>query len=223
MAHGSILYSGPINTELSGSSAYQVDLDQDFTFDYTVRFDGASGNNQLKPFIDARSAGNANAWVLSKPNGGAPLTLFGTNIDSTYAGNFPTNKVGYLYEQYDNNTVVGDWPSTADTEGYVGVAITDGVTSTNYGWVHLIYKAASTTTKTLVVVDYAYETTPNTPIIAGAITTPAEPLIACSTGRVTRVSTCSAVRPAAWVCTSTWAGTKSGNTSNLARSRTMPP
>lgn len=177
MAHGSILYSGPINTELSGSSAYQVDLDQDFTFDYTVRFDGASGNNQLKPFIDARSAGNANAWVLSKPNGGAPLTLFGTNIDSTYAGNFPTNKVGYLYEQYDNNTVVGDWPSTADTEGYVGVAITDGVTSTNYGWVHLIYKAASTTTKTLVVVDYAYETTPNTPIIAGAITTPAEPLI----------------------------------------------
>lgn len=177
MAHGSILYSGPVNTELSGTSAYMVDLNQDFTFDYSVRFDGFNTGNQLKPFVDARSAGNANAWVLSKTNGGAPLTLFGTNIDSNYAANFPTNKVGYLYEQYDNNTVVGDWPSTADTDGYVGLVLTDGTTTTNYGWLHLIYKASSTTTKTLVVVDYAYETTPNVGIIAGAIETPAEPHI----------------------------------------------
>ncbi|HWD94330.1 MAG TPA: LamG-like jellyroll fold domain-containing protein [Verrucomicrobiae bacterium] len=177
MAHGSIVYSGPINTDLSGSSAYMVDLDGDFTIDYTVRFDGASGNNQLKPFVDARSSGNANAWILSKANGGAPLTLFGTNIDSNYATTFPTNKVGYLYEQYNNNTVVGDWPSTADTEGYVGVALTDGVTTTNYGWIHLIYKASDPNTKTLEVVDYAYETDNNTPIIAGAIATPGAPLI----------------------------------------------
>lgn len=177
MAHGSIVYSGPINANLSGSSAYQVDIDGDFNIDYTVRFDGASGNNQLKPFVDARSSSNPNAWILSKANGGAPLTLFGTNIDSNYAANFPTNKVGYLYEQYNNNTVVGDWPSTADTEGYVGVALTDGVTTTNYGWIHLIYKASDPNTKTLEVVDYAYESDNNTPIIAGAIVTPGAPLI----------------------------------------------
>lgn len=177
MAHGSIVYSGPINTDLSGSSAYMVDLNGDFTFDYTVRFDGASGNNQLKPFVDARSSGNPNAWILSKTNGGAPLTLFGTNIDSNYATTFPTNKVGYLYEQYDNNTVVGDWPSTADTDGYVGVVLTDGVTTTNYGWIHLIYKAADPNTKTLEVVDYAYESDNNVPIIAGATVTPGAPLI----------------------------------------------
>jgi len=176
MAQGAIVYSGNISNELSDTSAYQIDLDQDFTFDYTVRFDGINGNNQLKPFIDARNVGNPNAWVLSKSNTGAPLTLFGTEIDASYVEEFPTNKVGYLYQQYDNGTVVGDWPSTADTEGYVGLAITDGVTATNYGWAHLIYKASSDP-KTLVMVDFAYETTPDTGIIAGAIATPAEPII----------------------------------------------
>lgn len=168
-AHGAIVWSGSISNVISGNASYPVDLNQDSTIDYTIRFDGFNGGNQLKPFIDCRASSggsaNPNAWVLAKANTGEPVTAFGTMIDASYAAAYPTNQTGYLYEQYNNNTVVGDWPSTSDTEGYVGLELSDGVTFTNYGWVHLIYQASSAT-KTLMVVDYAYETTPNKGIVA---------------------------------------------------------
>ncbi len=53
--------------------------------------------------------------------------------------------------------------------------------------------------------------------------TPAAPLTARSTGRVTSCSTCSAASPGASVCTSAWAGTNSGKTSYLAWVRTTKP
>ncbi len=53
--------------------------------------------------------------------------------------------------------------------------------------------------------------------------TPAAPLTARSTGRVTSCSTCSDASPGASVCTMAWAGTKSGNTSYLAWASTTKP
>jgi Concanavalin A-like lectin/glucanases superfamily/Immunoglobulin I-set domain len=171
MAHGDIIYSGSISNVISGSASYPVDLNNDFSIDYIVRFDGVNGNNQSKPFINSRAGSetqNPNAWVLAKANTGEPVTPLGTMIDANYAAAYPTNNVGYLYQDW-NTDVVGDWPSTVDTKGYVGVELTDGVTYTNYGWVHLIYQA-STATKTIMVVDYAYENTSGKGIVAGMTT-----------------------------------------------------
>ncbi len=174
MAQGAIVYSGPISYAITGNDSYPVDLNQDSNMDYIVHFDGANGDNQLKPFVDSRNT-NPNAWVLSKSNSGAPVSPFGFTNDASYMATYPTNKVGYLYQDGGGN-VVGDWSSTADTEGYVGVELNDGV-STNYGWIHLIYKAQSVNTKSLVLVDYAYETASGKGIIFGATNTPAAPII----------------------------------------------
>jgi hypothetical protein len=170
MAHGAIVYSGSISNVISPGASYPVDLNQDGTLDYTAHFDGNGSANQLKPFIDSGpgDSANANAWVLSKTNAGAPVTAFETMIDANYAATYPKNQDGYLYMDHNAN-VVGDWSSTVDTEGYVGLELSDGVTFTNFGWAHLIYQASVSPTKTLMLVDYAYETTPNKGIPAGMI------------------------------------------------------
>lgn len=173
MAQGAIVYTGPINAQLGNNDTYTIyNMYGDGQVDYTVWFDNSNAN---KPFIDCRdSAGAGNAWVLAKANTGVPLTQFGTNFDSAYAATYPTNKLGYLYQNYDAN-VVGDWPNSVNSEGYVGLALVNG-SSTNFGWIHLMYNAAGNT-KTVTLVDYAYESDVNKGIIAGAVVTPGAPLI----------------------------------------------
>ncbi len=168
MAHGDVVYSGLQNYHLAGNQAYFLDLTGIAVIDYKIGFDNA---NQQKPFIDARSTAsqNPNAWVLSRTNTGCPITPFGTNINAAYAAIYPTNKLGYLY-QNGGETVVGDWNSAVNTDAFVGLELTDGSTTTNYGWVHLIYQGANSANaaKSLTVVDYAYETIPSKGIFAGA-------------------------------------------------------
>ena len=169
MAHGAVQYTA-VNTELIGNqtATYPFDLNSDGSIDCQAWFD----SSENKPFIDCRTntlptgISSTNGWTLSKTNGGAPLTLFGAAIDSGYAVTYPPNKVAYLYEQYDNSTLVGDWPNDAVTDGYVGLALINDST-TNFGYAHLIYDG-TTSPKTLTFVGYGYETTPGVGIVAGA-------------------------------------------------------
>ncbi|MGA2246953.1 MAG: LamG-like jellyroll fold domain-containing protein [Verrucomicrobiota bacterium] len=75
---------------------------------------------------------------------------------------------GYLYQNGENDTV-GQWPSSGDTVGYVGLAMVDNSVTpanTNYGWVHLDLDYTQPTAK-LTVIDYAYQTIANSNIVAG--------------------------------------------------------
>ena len=60
LAHGDITYSGIISTQLTGSASFSLDLNQDATADYTIRFDGLNTPNNNKPFVDSRTT-NPNA------------------------------------------------------------------------------------------------------------------------------------------------------------------
>ncbi len=63
-----------------------------------------------------------------------------------------------MYDNDQGNTVIGGWSNTAVTEGFVGIelALAGG---TSYGWLHFIDDPVSST-PSLTLVDWAYESTP---------------------------------------------------------------
>ena len=172
MAHGGIVYT-PLSpaTTLTIADSTSIDLNNDGTADFQVRFDGyGSTMNAAKPFINSYDINTAD--VLSYSNSGVPITAYGTMIDASFLA---PNKDGYLYQDYNQN-VVGDWPANADTDAYVGVELING-TSTNFGWVRLEYNATNPNSKTLIVKGYAYEDQPGVGIVAGATQTLGKPVI----------------------------------------------
>ncbi len=68
------------------------------------------------------------------------------------------------------DTYSGIWHNVTDK--YLGFEISAG-SEVEYGWIRFDTDACNN----IVLVDYAFENTPNTPIIAGAIPTPEAPNI----------------------------------------------
>ncbi|MGA2747198.1 MAG: LamG-like jellyroll fold domain-containing protein [Verrucomicrobiota bacterium] len=170
VAHGAILYSGPVNEVLPvGGVDYMgsFDMNGDGVGDFALGF---AGNNNQKPYIQGFPTGVPGSTVLVGTNqNNLPVTLFGTMINSNYLG--PTSNGsgdGWFNQEDDDGSAhyVGSWPTSQDTEGYVGMELWDASGNTNFGWVHVIYDSAITP-NTLTLVDYAYETTPFLGIIAG--------------------------------------------------------
>ena len=166
-ARGSVVYSGPIDDVLTSTNAFQLDLNNDGT-DFNVRFDGGgAGGSSNKPFVYARTSqglsGTGFVLCFSGTNG-VPVTAAGTDIGASYAATYPGETTGYLYQNY-GGTSVGAWASSSVTDGYVGLELVNG-SADSYGWVQLIYDPTAAT-PSLTVVDYAYETSPNTDIITG--------------------------------------------------------
>ncbi len=98
------------------------------------------------------------------------LVTVGTNTLTVgdLGGDTHGKNEGYLV-QNGENTVVGQWPAGQDTMGYVGLALVDTNTTpatTNYGWVRLELDYTQPTER-LTVVDYAYESIPNSNSITG--------------------------------------------------------
>ena len=173
VAQGAVTYSGLLNTQLpcppdTSVLPAEIDMNGDFITDFKVGYDGFGSSNWRKPFVDSR--GIAGAVPLTQPDMGAPVTPFGTMIDATYLAP-STNNMAYLSQNGDGN-LVGDWPQVVTTEGYVGVELYDTSNSTtNFGWVHLIYSASPSNPPVLTLVDWGYETTPGLGIPAGSTNT----------------------------------------------------
>ena len=69
------------------------------------------------------------------------------------------------------NASVGSNLWTSSQTAYVGLVLADELSNTNYGWIALDYVANGSAT-TLTVSGFAFEDTPGSPIIAGAIPEP---------------------------------------------------
>jgi len=174
MAHGAILYSGQVNFTLPYTAtppqSSTFDVNGDGVGDFSVGFVDILGSvNPQKPYIEGDPSGVPGSAVLVGPASDTlPDTQFGVMIDEHYLAP-TTNSSGnafFFYENDDSSGATGGWSSSAYTEGYVGMELWDGDGNTNYAWVHIIYDGAASP-KTLTVVDYAYETTPFTGIMAG--------------------------------------------------------
>lgn len=172
MAQGAVLYSGPVNTILSYNSGQTVcfDLNQDGINDFCVGF----GNNNInKPYIqgypDSAPGSAALAELASDGDFGLPVTQFGTQINSSYLQTCTDPSGAWFFQENDDGsaTSVGQWGVNNLTEGYVGLEMYDnnGDSITNFGWARFIYNK---TAETITLVDYAYETTPNLTMVAGA-------------------------------------------------------
>ena len=97
---------------------------------------------------------------------GLPVTAFGGMIDGSSLTPIFGSKA-YL-DQDGKGFYVGDWPSGARTEGYVGVELYDASnTTTNFGWLHLIFDSTASPVS-LTLVESGYEDTPGVGIEAGA-------------------------------------------------------
>ncbi|HEY1787119.1 MAG TPA: hypothetical protein VGJ73_03145, partial [Verrucomicrobiae bacterium] len=183
-AQGAIVYSGPLNivSTYSGAGAgydgygrkainiINNDDGPDFVFGYDTASD--------KPYVDARSsigATNGLVYVLANSdgangngNGGLPATPVGTTIDSTYAARYPGNgndNEGLMYENDGNTAIVGGWTNNAIIDAYVGIEL-NLQSGTSYGWLHFKDNPL-TTPGSLLLEDWAYESTPGIGIQTG--------------------------------------------------------
>jgi hypothetical protein len=178
MAQGAVVYSGLLNIQIpcppdTAVAPAHIDMNGDFVTDFEVGYDGFGSSNWRKPFVDTRLYSSSVA--LTQPDSGVPVTPFGVMIDADYLEPSPTRK-GYLSQNGDGH-LVGEWPQTAATEGYVGVILYDsGNSTTNFGWIHMIYDA-TVNPPNLTLVDWAYETTPGLGIPAGSTNTLGAPQI----------------------------------------------
>src|ERR1035438_6460406 len=178
MAHGGVIYSGPLNLQQGYGTLYRQGVDMtgdginDFAFGYEA--------NAQKPYVDARTFVGTDVpgqsgilSVLTKANTGLPVTPAGTTIDASYAATYPPQPAsagrGYMYEDGNGDSVpVGDWSNTSMTEGYVGIelALPGG---TSYGWLQFIDNPVTTN---LTLVDWAYQSTPGVGIETSIIPEP---------------------------------------------------
>src|ERR1035437_2510726 len=197
MAQGAVQYTGPVNTVIplppSPAVGTYIDLNNDGVPDFALGFDGALQANHQKPFISAYptysngSAALARLYPTYVTNDGVtvtnayglPAATFGTMIDQTYlAPHLDTaNQNRSYFDQNGDGKYVGDWLTGAKTEGYIGLELFDTTLSTtNFGWAHIIFDDTANP-QTLTLVDYAWEDSNLTGIIAGATNTVGAPII----------------------------------------------
>jgi hypothetical protein len=197
MAHGTIITSTFNVTVDTSSSGFQFDLDGDGITDFNVLFDGNNSVKPCVVGVNSSngypgSFPNPEPMVFnelnmnpvapaSNDNNGIPVMPIGTLISSSpitvgtntltpgdLGGDTHGKNEGYMYQNGELN-VVGQWPSTQDTFGYVGLAMVNTnatPASTNYGWVYieLNYTLAS---PTLTIINCGYEDIAGSNILAG--------------------------------------------------------
>jgi len=185
MAHGQINYTLVNQIEGVSDGGYTFELDGADP-GFKVFFDGS--NTSSKPCVlGTQGAINPTPYVLNEldmsspygnDNNGVPVMPFGTPINSQATVGTNTVAVGYtdaesknegyLYKNGETD-VVGQWPSTQDTFGYVALAMVNTnatPATTNYGWVQLELNYA-VANPYLRVIDYAYNTVSGSNILAG--------------------------------------------------------
>ena len=167
-----------VDTTVTTGEVYDFNLNGDGTTNFAVRFDGKSStdsttwNHTTAAFVSARTQDTTDAtestYVLGNVDAnqtgavGLPLAGAGTTIGPGY---LTPGGVGYLYQDYNGNTV-GGWSSTSISDGYVGLEfVSDGGAVTNFGWVELQYNYNGGTGSTIEVVRDAYDATPNDSLV----------------------------------------------------------
>jgi hypothetical protein len=190
-APADIVWSGEQN--LSGYRQY-IDLNSDSLTDVLLAYsitisdaldpEDASGVGVLRAYIDTPLLDGSNRILVDASNGSDAAMPFGTIISGTPAsslywksGLFVSGRVG---EWTSPNT---EWSGLLGETGeaYLGIAF-DVAESTHYGWIHVTLGEVDPEfgLENPITASWAYESTPDTPIVAGVIPEP-------STGILTMV------------------------------------
>jgi hypothetical protein len=193
-APADVIWSGEQN--LSGYDEQFIDLNSDSQTDLifwylvlvsdTLNPDGYSA--ALRAYVDGYGIDGSNQILVHASNDLDAALPYGTLISSS-----PDSSLGWKSGWFAEGHV-SEWSTSSpepDTEwrgllgetgeAYVGIAFDVGA-STHYGWVHVTLGEVDPTYgfKNPITASWAYESTPDTPIVAGVIPEP-------STGILTMV------------------------------------
>jgi PEP-CTERM motif-containing protein len=169
-AKADVIYVPNVDTFVNQTGSYDFNLTGPSSDDITLT--AQAGMNGSDPANEIEfSAGTGAAVMVDEPfpfSINASDLAFAALIDPTSPTNWGTSGKLVSYDT-SANTVNGDWPLNGDT-GYLGFYF-GAVGSPQAGWAQI-----STTDgpggASFEVLDYAYETTPNTPINAGQVPEP---------------------------------------------------
>ena len=157
------LETNSVQNGVAGVAGFDVNV-----FSWRQEYPANSG--VFYPFVATYVAGTAvNNRVMGTGAYKASKLAAGANISP--AGPFVTSQFGFLV--YGNPNVYGNWSPTP-TSGFIGLKFPTADNQIHFGWVRVEIGAPTGPTGPeasrypLTIVDWAWETTPNTPIAAGA-------------------------------------------------------
>ncbi len=148
------------------SQTYNLDLNGDGTTDFLINAARYSILGVLGSSVGITPQGS-NACITTTFNQVKKLVL-GDTISSSQAWQDTTGQVLKSYSQYgfDPPTTRGEWNTVVD--GYVGLQLINAG-QTYYGWVRMDV-TVSLSSASMTIKDYAYNSIPNQPILAGQTT-----------------------------------------------------
>ena len=164
-ANAAVVYSGPVNFVCA------VDIDGCYINVETNTLSNGPGSGvpgwDVNPYMTGggmnffNSTGGGQMRYPGVTTGPAGNLAVGTSVGST--GSFNTATTGVVF-----GSAAGNWQYSA--ENVIGFKFVGADTLTHYGWMRFLMGAAgsSGTSMTRTVVDYGYESTAATSILAGA-------------------------------------------------------
>lgn len=172
-AEAGINYSGPQNIAVNTTNFFGLYLN----FETGAVTNGVAGaaDADINIFAFATSSGAGTPYVASYTKGGANNRVVGS---TTYpsklasgapvgpAASFITSSIGTML--FGNPPVAGPQWTPPVTDGYLGVKFQIADASTHYGWMRINIGALSGNRYPTTIVDWAWETTNDTAIAAGA-------------------------------------------------------
>jgi hypothetical protein len=193
-ASADIVWSGEQN--LSGYTQY-IDLNSDSLTDVFLAYEAITPDGLfptgtsavLRAFVDGPTLDGSNQILVNTSHDlDAAALPYGTLISGTpdsslewESGLFASGPVGYWSNYPPNPDTEWNGPLGETGEAYLGIAFDIGE-STHYGWIHVVLGEVDPTYgfESPITASWAYESTPDTPIVAGVIPEP-------STGILTMV------------------------------------
>jgi len=153
----------------SSNTVFDLDINQDAIFDFQMRFTPGPGGAPYSAFelydgpaaIDNRCLvddGIGDALNMSSGESIQPIVVSPKIWYDLTSGGLTLSMMAYL-----NGAAMFQWAGGA-TDKYLGISFAIGA-NTHYGWIRV--DVTSGTPEALTIKDFAYNTTPNAPIIAG--------------------------------------------------------
>lgn len=167
IGNAAVTYVNPnpdITYNTNGTQNPGIDLNSDGTMDIIFRLDFV---NAAFHFYHLRGLVNGSEAIMDpslglNPGGGLPyykIIAAGTSIGPASA-NFQSNDIGPVLGDVDNNNIINQG------DCIVGLKFIAGG-NTHYAWLRLNLTGNTASLVPVVIKDWAYESTPNTAIIAG--------------------------------------------------------
>lgn len=167
-ADASVIYSGPVNAPVDTSTSYNVDFNHDGNTDAQFGNYNNNGANYLKLFLNNGSSPSHPQMLYDTVNNVAANLSPGTLIGSVP----PDSSTNWTTDDKVLYDLTGGAPSghfAPGSPGYAGLRFqsTTDATQLYYGWAQFQTIQGSPGGPSGTLIDFAYESTANTPIAAG--------------------------------------------------------